>query len=203
MRIIGGQWKRSKLPVAGVPGLRPTPNRVRETLFNWLGQDMTGRRCLDAFAGSGALGFEAASRHAASVVMLEREPRLARGLKECRDRLGAAAVRIENVDAMSWMAACAPSSFELVFLDPPFDAGLTLPALERAVRLLTPQGVVYLESGAPIDTAALAAAGWSALRHAHAGQVHFTLLQRTPCQRTPCQRTACQRTPGTGDTLAP
>ena len=193
VRIIGGQWKRSKLPVAGAPGLRPTPSRVRETLFNWLGQDMTGRRCLDAFAGSGALGFEAASRHAALVVMLEREPRLARGLKECRDRLGAAAVRIETVDAMSWMAACAPGSFELVFLDPPFDAGLTLSALESAVRLLAPQGVVHLESGAPIDTAALAAAGWSALRHAHAGQVHFTLLQRTTCQRTA----------GTGDTLAP
>ncbi len=192
VRIIGGQWRRSKLPVVDAPGLRPTPSRVRETLFNWLGQDMTGRRCLDAFAGSGALGFEAASRHAAQVVMLEREPRLARALKECRDRLGADTVRIENVDAMSWMASCAPASFDLVFLDPPFDAGLTLPALERTVRLLEPQGVVYLESGAPIDTDGLAAAGWRALRSAHAGQVHFTLLQRTPLQPA-----------GMDDTLAP
>jgi 16S rRNA (guanine966-N2)-methyltransferase len=178
VRIIGGQWKRSKLPVADTPGLRPTPSRVRETLFNWLGQDLTGRRCLDAFAGSGALGFEAASRHAALVVMLEREPRLARGLKACKDRLAASAVRIEIADAMSWMAACAPASFDLIFLDPPFNAGLTLPALERAARLLAAQGIVYLESARPIDAEVLADEGWQVLRGAQAGQVHFGLLQR-------------------------
>src|SRR5881394_3860722 len=88
VRIIGGQWKRSKLPVADSPGLRPTPDRVRETLFNWLGQDLSGWRCLDAFAGSGALGFEAASRGAAEVVMVERDPVLVASLTATRQRLG-------------------------------------------------------------------------------------------------------------------
>jgi len=179
VRIIGGQWKRSKLQVPDRPGLRPTPSRVRETVFNWLGQDLTGRRCLDAFAGTGALGFEAASRHAASVVLLERDRGLARVLVECRDRLGATAVRVENVDAIAWMATGAPERFDLIFIDPPFDAGLTLPALERAARLLVAGGIVYLESGRPIDVEALATAGWHITRRAQAGQVHFGLLQRS------------------------
>ena len=103
VRIIGGQWKRSKLPVADRPGLRPTPDRVRETLFNWLGQDLSGWRCLDAFAGSGALGFEAASRGAAQVVLLERDPALAAGLRQSQQRLKAEALRIECSDAIAWM----------------------------------------------------------------------------------------------------
>ena len=178
VRIIGGQWKRSKLPVPDLPGLRPTPSRVRETVFNWLGQDLTGRRCLDAFAGSGALGFEAASRHATAVVLLERDRGLARGLVECRDRLGATAVRVERVDAIAWMAACTFERFDLIFLDPPFAAGLTLPALEGAARVLKAGGVVYLESGRPIDVDTLATAGWRATRCARAGQVHFGLFER-------------------------
>ena len=100
VRIIGGQWKRSKLPVADVPGLRPTPDRVRETLFNWLGQNLDGWRCLDAFAGSGALGFEAASRGAAQVVLLERDRHLARSLGESAQRLKATALRVECADAV-------------------------------------------------------------------------------------------------------
>ena len=92
VRLIGGQWKRSKLPVADVPGLRPTPDRVRETLFNWLGQDLSGWRCLDAFAGSGALGFEAASRGADQVVLLERDRRLAASLAESKQQIGRAHV---------------------------------------------------------------------------------------------------------------
>lgn len=179
VRIIGGQWKRSKLAVPDHPGLRPTPSRVRETVFNWLGQDLTGRRCLDAFAGSGALGFEAASRNAATVVLLERDRGLAQGLVECKGRLGATSVRIERVDALAWMAACPAAHFDLIFLDPPFDAGLTLPALERAARLLSGGGIVYLESGRPIDAEILAAAGWHITRRAQAGQVHFGLLARS------------------------
>ena len=95
VRLIGGLWKRSKLPVADRPGLRPTPDRVRETLFNWLGQDLTGWRCLDAFAGSGALGLEAASRGASSVTLLEQDPALARGLRATVQRLGAAPGQVE------------------------------------------------------------------------------------------------------------
>ena len=178
VRIIGGQWKRSKLPVADLPGLRPTPDRVRETLFNWLGQDLTGWRCLDAFAGSGALGFEAASRGADQVVLLERERRLATTLNETKARLKAEQVRVDNVDALTWMARCAPASFELVFLDPPFDAPLMAPALAATVRIVVPQGFVYVESGEPMAAEPLTALGLSLHRQGRAGAVHFHLLQR-------------------------
>ena len=178
VRIIGGQWKRSKLPVLNAAGLRPTPDRVRETVFNWLGQDLSGWRCLDAFAGTGALGFEAASRNAAQVVLLERDRALAQGLKEAQQRLAAASLRVENVEAMAWMTRCEPGAFELIFLDPPFDAQLTWPALARAVRPLAQGGIVYLESAEPFEAGALAGLGWRAYRTGRAGMVHFALLQR-------------------------
>ncbi len=178
VRLIGGVWKRSKLPVADAPGLRPTPDRVRETLFNWLGHDLSGWRCLDAFAGSGALGFEAASRGAAQVVLLERERRLALSLNESKQRLNAAQLRIETVDALAWMARCAPASFELVFIDPPFDTPLVEPALALAARLVVPQGFVYVEAGAALQPAALDGLGLALHRQDRAGAVHFHLLRR-------------------------
>ena len=178
VRLIGGVWKRSKLPVADAPGLRPTPDRVRETLFNWLGHDLSGWRCLDAFAGSGALGFEAASRGAAQVVLLERERRLALSLNETKQRLNAAQLRIETVDALAWMARCAPASFELVFIDPPFDTPLVEPALALAARLVVPQGFVYVEAGAALQPAALDGLGLALHRQDRAGAVHFHLLRR-------------------------
>ena len=175
VRLIGGQWKRSKLPVADAPGLRPSPDRVRETLFNWLGQDLSGWRCLDAFAGSGALGFEAASRGADAVVLLERDRRLAARLAESKQRLNATQLRIETTDALAWMARCPPESFELVFIDPPFDAELVAPALALAQRLVVAQGFVYVEAG----HAVAAPAGMRLHREGRAGAVHFQLLQRT------------------------
>ncbi|CAM5784545.1 16S rRNA (guanine(966)-N(2))-methyltransferase RsmD [Rhizobacter fulvus] len=175
VRLIGGQWKRSKLPVADAPGLRPTPDRVRETLFNWLGQDLGGWRCLDAFAGSGALGFEAASRGASNVVLLERDRRLAAALTASKLRLKADALRIENVDALAWMARCPPDSFELVFIDPPFDLPLVEPSLALAQRLVAPDGFVYVEAGQGISPRA----GLKVHRQGRAGAVHFHLLQRT------------------------
>lgn len=178
VRIIGGTWKRSKLPVADKPGLRPTPDRVRETLFNWLGQDLSGWRCLDAFAGSGALGFEAASRGAAEVVLLERDPELVRSLRAAQQRLNATALRIEPADALAWMARSAPSRFDLVFLDPPFDAGLFEPALKVALPLLSPAGALYLEAPDPWDDEQLAPLGYRVHRQGRAGAVHFHLLQR-------------------------
>ena len=178
MRIIGGQWKRSNLVVAHHEGLRPSPDRVRETLFNWLGQDLTGWRCLDAFAGSGALGFEAASRGADTVVLLERDRRSAALLGEAKQRLKADALRIENTDALAWMARCAPAAFELVFIDPPFDSELLVPALDAAVRLVVPSGFVYVESEHLVPMAAMAERGLSVHRQARAGAVHFCLLQR-------------------------
>ena len=178
VRLIGGHWKRSRLPVADAPGLRPTPDRVRETLFNWLGQDLAGWRCLDAFAGSGALGFEAASRGADQVVLLERDRRLAACLNESKLRLNAGQLRIEATDALTWMARCPPDSFELVFIDPPFDAPLVEPALALARRLVVPQGFVYVEAGQPLRAEVLAAQQLRLHRQSRAGAVHFHLLQR-------------------------
>ena len=178
VRIIGGAWKRSKLPVADRPGLRPTPDRVRVTLFNWLGQDLTGWRCLDAFAGSGALGFEAASRGAAEVVLLERDRTLAASLERSRERLQASQLRIATTDAIAWMARCEPARFELVLLDPPFEANLFEPALQAASRLVTPGGWVYLEADRSFDAHALATHALALHRHGRAATVHFHLLRR-------------------------
>ncbi len=178
VRIIGGAWRRSKLAVADSPGLRPTPDRVRETLFNWLGQDLSGWRCLDAFAGSGVLGFEAASRGATEVVLLEREHRLMRNLLGARERLDATQIRVQNADALAWMARCAPDSFELVFLDPPFDASLLAPAVEAAARIVVPHGFVYVESDHADARELPAAAGLATYREGRAGAVRFQLLRR-------------------------
>lgn len=175
VRLIGGRWKKSKLPVADRPGLRPTPDRVRETLFNWLGQDLTGWRVLDAFAGSGALGFEAASRGAREVVLLERDALLARSLAASKQRLGADGLQVHAVEALAWMAGAAHGRFELVLLDPPFDAGLHAPAAEAARRLLAPGGWLYVESDQPLEPPA----GFEAFRHLRAGAVHAHLWRRT------------------------
>ena len=173
IRIIGGQWKRSKLPVADAPGLRPTSDRIRETLFNWLGQTLTGWRVLDAFAGSGALGFEAASRDAAEVVMIEREAALVESLRASKKRLKATTLTIHRANALNWMTACA-SRFELIFLDPPFADDLFDRALAAATPLLAEGGLLYVES--PHEIAA--PAGFTAWRQGRAGAVHFQLLRR-------------------------
>ncbi len=174
VRIIGGQWKRSKLPVADKPGLRPTPDRVRETLFNWLGQDLSGWRVLDAFAGSGALGFEAGSRGAAEVRMLERDGQLADSLRLSKARLKAEALQIECTNALTWMERCEPARFELVLLDPPFEADLFDKALAAATRIVVPEGAIYLEA----DRELAPPEGWEARRSGRAGVVHFQLLRR-------------------------
>ncbi len=184
VRLIGGRFRRSKLPVADRPGLRPTPDRVRETLFNWLGQDLTGWHVLDAFAGSGALGFEAASRGAAEVVLLERDTALAASLRSSAQRLGAAQVKVVATDALAWMARAAPRRFDLVFVDPPFDAGLFDAALAAAAPLLRDGGFVYLEAPRAFDPPP---AGWTLYRHGRAGAVHHHLLQRYTAPNPDCR----------------
>ena len=131
VRIIGGQWRRTKLSVAQRPGLRPTPDRVRETLFNWLGQDLTGWRCLDAFAGTGALGFEAASRGAQQVRLVEQDGGLTLQLERISTQLGAQAViQVQRGDGIAALNASAPGHWHAIFIDPPFDLGnLFVPAL--------------------------------------------------------------------------
>ena len=174
VRLIGGLWKRSKLSVADHPGLRPTPDRVRETLFNWLGQDLSGWRVLDAFAGTGALGFEAASRGAAEVLLLEREGVLVDGLLAVKSRLKADAVQVLRCDALSWISRAAPGRFELVLLDPPFDAGLAPTAAQAAARLVVPGGFLYVEAGEPL---AQPPPGHLLHRSLKAGAVHAQLWQ--------------------------
>jgi 16S rRNA (guanine966-N2)-methyltransferase len=178
VRIIGGDWKRTPLPVLDLEGLRPTPDRVRETLFNWLGQRLDGQRCLDLFAGSGALGFEAASRGAARVVMVERNARAARQLRENQARLSARTIEVVEADGLRLAAGLAPGTFDVVFLDPPFDSGILPRVLELAMPLVSAQGSLYVESAEPIEEEATALAGWAIVRRGKAGAVHYHLLQR-------------------------
>ena len=177
VRIIAGQYRGRRIKVPSRPGLRPTPDRVRETLFNRLGQDLSGWAVLDAFAGSGALGFEAASRGATRVQLLERDTVLVRGLHAARTRLGADAVAIAQADALAWMRR-TPAAFDLVLLDPPFDAELFEPALAAALGCVVPQGWIYLEAPSEFEAAALAERGLERYRHARAGIVHAHLLRR-------------------------
>ena len=182
VRIIGGRFKRTPLPVADAPGLRPTPDRVRETLFNWLAHlrpDPVALRGLDAFAGTGALGFELASRGAARVLMIERAAPLAAQLRAMRDKLGADGVDVRHGDALVLLRdlAARGERFDLVFLDPPFGAGLHAPALAAALPLLAPHGLVYVESDAAQDVLA-ASHGLLPVRALKAGQVHAQLFAR-------------------------
>lgn len=185
VRIIGGQWKRTPLPVKNAPGLRPTPARVRETLFNWLGQDLTGWRCLDAFAGSGALGMESASRGAAEVLMLELDRGLVDSLKGHAQRLGATQVRVQTGDALAALRSAPAGVWDVVFLDPPFgdpkaggNEALFRHALQAAVPLLNAQGWVYLEAPRPWSDAELLALGLACHKRGKAGTVHYHLLAR-------------------------
>ena len=160
------------------PGLRPTPDRVRETLFNWLGQSLDGWRCVDAFAGTGALGFEAASRGAAEVILVERDPVLVVHLAATRERLHAETVRVERADALQWLGRAPVGSFDVVFLDPPFDSPLLAPALAAAAPLVVAGGYVYVEGPTPIEPLAMEVAGLEPWRTGRAGAVHFQLLRK-------------------------
>jgi 16S rRNA (guanine966-N2)-methyltransferase len=178
VRIIGGQWRRTKLPVALKPGLRPTPDRVRETLFNWLGQSLLGWRCVDAFAGTGALGLEAASRGAAHVHLCESDAGLVAQLTTTVARLKASAVQVQRGDGVACLKQLSAYSVDLVFIDPPFESGLFDAALHAAAQAVKTDGFVYLEAPACWSDEALAALGLATYRHLKAGTVHAHLLQR-------------------------
>lgn len=177
VRIIGGQWKRTRLPVPDLPGLRPTPDRVRETLFNWLGQDLSGWAVIDAFAGTGALGLEAASRGAVRVLLMEQDGAQADALRAVVRRLAAGAVQVEKGNAINLLQRQAPASWDLVLLDPPFDAGLYDQALAAAVTLLRPEGWLYLEAPEAWSDEAIARYGLRRERDLRAGAVHAHLLR--------------------------
>ena len=179
IRIIGGQFRRTKLTVPNHPGLRPTPDRVRETLFNWLGQDLTGWRCADVFAGTGVLGFEAASRGAADVLLCEQDAALVVQLKAVQARLKAGTVRIERGDGLSALKRLDAGSMQLVLIDPPFDSSVFEPALKAAAQAISPTGLVYLEAPRVWQDDELLPLGLKVHRSAKAGAVHFHLLVKS------------------------
>jgi 16S rRNA (guanine(966)-N(2))-methyltransferase RsmD len=185
VRIIGGRWKRTRLSVADKPGLRPTPDRVRETLFNWLasiagagGGELPGWHCVDAFAGTGALGLEAASRGAASVLLCEQDAALVAQLQAAKAKLSAEAVRIERGNGLTALERVAAGSLDAVFLDPPFDSTtLYEPSLRASARAVKAGGAIYLEAPKHWTDEELAALGLVGFRYLKAGAVHAHLLR--------------------------
>ena len=184
VRIIGGQWKRTRRAGVDRPGRRPTPDPGRGTQVNWLaslagasGGELPGWHCVDAFAGTGALGFEAASRGAASVLLCEQDGTQVAQMQALKTKLAAEAVRIERGNGVTALERAAAGSLHAVFLDPPFDATqLYAPALRAAARALRSDGVIYLESARRWTEEELAALGLTLHRHLKAGAVHAHLL---------------------------
>lgn len=174
IRIIGGQWRSRLLPVAAVPGLRPTPDAVRERLFNWLGQDLDGLHCLDLFAGTGVLGFEAASRGAASATLVERDAKACGKLREAAESLPAPQVRVVRGDALEF-AAHPPQRFDILFLDPPYGRGLLDRVVPFLPGLLADDAVIYCEAEQPVQSLG----EYRTTREGRAGQVHYQLLERS------------------------
>jgi len=170
VRIIGGDYRRRVLAFPDSAGLRPTPDRVRETVFNWLGQDLTGRRCLDLFAGSGAMGFEAVSRRALHVVMVEKSRSVAETLKTNQRLLGANTLEVVCADALQYIKSCG-AHFDVIFLDPPYDSELLGAVLPQLASILAEDGVVYVESRVWPELP-----GWIELRRDRAGVVRYGLI---------------------------
>jgi len=180
-RIIGGQWRRRRLKFPEFPGIRPSPDRVRETLFNWLMHDLPGRRCLDLFAGSGALGLEALSRGAASVVFVDRERRVIEALREHLAALGTTHADTVQAEALDFLRGPA-KPFDLVFLDPPFNSPLlaeSLTALQHG-SWCTPRALIYMEY--PRAARVALPLGWQVVCGSHAGRVGFSLARREQAQ---------------------
>jgi len=186
VRIIGGQWKRTPLPVLEALGLRPTPDRVRETVFNWLRHlqgDWDGLRVLDLFAGSGALGYEAASRGAEKVTMVDANTAVVRQLQDIQEKLKATNVVVQRADALALAQSLGQRGerFDVIFLDPPYQQDFLGRALPLCTKLVADGGFVYAESGEPLsfeDAVPDWFTGWEIAREDKAGQVHFYLLQR-------------------------
>jgi 16S rRNA (guanine966-N2)-methyltransferase len=172
VRIIGGEWRSRVIHFPPTSSLRPTPDRVRETLFNWLGQRLDGLSCLDLFAGSGVLGFEALSRGARRVVMVERDRAAARALRDNAKKLDASGAEVVESDAIAYLGR-AGETFDVVFIDPPYASDLALRALHAVGPRVSPEGRVYVESAEALETPA----GWKALRADRAGAVRYALFE--------------------------
>jgi 16S rRNA (guanine966-N2)-methyltransferase len=174
VRIVGGEWRSRRIRFTPIEGLRPTPDRVRETLFNWLGQDLAGVTCVDLFAGSGALGFEAASRGARRVVMVERDRTALASLERNRDALPAPQVEVVRMDALEFLR-CNTAEYDVIFLDPPFAADMWSRLIPLLAARLKRDGRVYCEAGDDLQWPQ----GWGVEKQGRAGQVHFQLVART------------------------
>jgi 16S rRNA (guanine966-N2)-methyltransferase len=177
VRIIGGRWRNTRLDVPDAPGLRPTSDRVRETLFNWLQPALPGASVLDLFAGSGALGLEAVSRGAARAVLVERDPKLAAAVRAVAARLqGGEAVQVVQGDALAWLHAQPGAGFDVAFIDPPFDANLWGGVLPALVPHLAPRAWLYVE--APHQAQAAPPGEWDLHREGHTREVRYALYRR-------------------------
>lgn len=178
VKIIGGEWRSRHISFIDSPGLRPTPSRVRETLFNWLQYDIQGRRCLDLYAGSGALSFEAASRGAKSVVQVEENPLVCRQLHENSQALKAAQIRIVQSDVFRFLAGNS-EPFDVVFIDPPFGKGLALQTCQwlEDKGWLNANAKIYVEVEQQLALEGLPE-NWQLLKHKAAGEVGYYLYQR-------------------------
>ena len=189
MRIIAGRWRRRLIRIEATGKIRPTPDRVRETLFNWLGSGVEGMRCLDLFAGSGALGFEAASRGARAVVMVEHDRAAAAALERAARTLGADSIEILCADALGWTPP-AGERFDIVFLDPPFSGPTPEAALARLDRLdaLADNCLAYLETDR-VSAGLELPPGWRLLHARRAGRVGYHLASRSrpAARRLPVQ----------------
>lgn len=188
VRIIGGHWRGSKLPVASAEGLRPTSDRARETLFNWLQPMLPRARVLDLFAGSGALGLEALSRGAAAALLVERDPALAQALRETCERLKAGeSATVLRADATELLRAPLHGRFDLVFVDPPYGVDAWGRVLEQLQPWLADGAWLYLESPAPAPVAP--GSGWRLHRESSTREAHHALYRRVPVdQATVAQR---------------
>jgi 16S rRNA (guanine(966)-N(2))-methyltransferase RsmD len=176
VRITGGMWRSRLIKVIDAPALRPTPDRVRATLFNWLGQDLAGLVCLDLFAGSGILGFEAAARGAAQVVMVECDGKAAMALCQNAAALDARCVELIRTDALKFTALAARQgrSFDLVFLDPPYRQHWLDKLWPRLPPIVAADAKLYVEAEFPV----VPPSPWRVLRQAQAGQVFFHLMEQ-------------------------
>ncbi|WP_337879271.1 16S rRNA (guanine(966)-N(2))-methyltransferase RsmD [Rheinheimera sp.] len=178
VRLISGRWKGRRLPVLDAQGLRPTSDRVKETLFNWLMQDVAGAVVLDCFAGSGSLGLEALSRYAASVLLLEKDAQTAALLKKHLQSLNSSEGAVHHTDTLLWLQKPATTQFDLVFIDPPFRQQLALPTCQALASQgwLKPGALVYLETEKELTLQDIPA-GWTLLKEKIAGQLAYRLWQ--------------------------
>ncbi|HSQ69405.1 MAG TPA: 16S rRNA (guanine(966)-N(2))-methyltransferase RsmD [Steroidobacteraceae bacterium] len=182
LRIIGGRWRGRRLEIPPSPGIRPTPDRVRETLFNWLQMDIAGSRCLDLYAGSGALGIEALSRGAREVVFVDADPVATRALEAALRGLGAEAGHVVRADVPAFLTR-VHEPFDIVFLDPPYGTGDVVPVLRSLDERgwLRAGGLAYLEDSARAEAPTLPP-GWTLLRSRRAGEVGYHLARREPAK---------------------